>query len=225
MAIYDYDVNIIGKQLLPPQLRQVKMLAWIYVLLKPIQWLRDLIFIDYCDGTNYTSWSNLSGYTFGMRVIYLDKCNYECINPLGAAGNSQNPLNPDYWLKIQDNFIGVNQRIRFNSQIIILEHALNKWFRIPNAAVFQIYIVNTPLNNNMIMGNVGNTSSHMANDSVNSDSFMSNAPTFSVTDYTIYIPAAVYVNLGNNANDRESNVRQFVNKYNLTGITYTVTSY
>lgn len=224
MSIYDYDIEIISEQLTPPILRKARFLAWMKVLFRPVQWLRDLIFNTWANGSTDDDWSSMLGYPYGARVVYSDKAVYECINLAGAAGNLQSPANRDYWVKVSDNFIGANQRVKFNSQIIIFEHALNKWFRIGSLSP-QIYISNNTNPSVFIMGNTGPYSSAMASDSTFATAYMANAPTFTTTDFTVYVPLAVFNALGPTNTDREKTVRRFVDKYIFTGLTYTVTTY
>ena len=227
MSIYTFDNEIASEQLTPPVLRTTKFLAWLKVLVNPTGWLWQLIFEDYSDGQLYASWTSPTVYALGARVTWTDKANYECIE--GHISNvglepSGGIYSATYWVKIQDNFIGANQRVKFNSQIIVLEHALNKWYQV-SAISSQIYIGINIAPNVFVMGNSGATSSKMPNDSVFMLDYLGVTPNFAATEFTVYVPAALYATLGTNATNRENNVRRFVDKYKISGITYNVTTY
>ena len=125
MAIYDYNSNTVAEQLIPPTLRGSKFLAWLYVLVKPIQNLHDLIFSDYKTGNVYANYNNLSTYVFGNRVRYTDKSIYECIATT-SLGNL--PTNTAKWVKVNDLFIGTDERVKYSSQKLLYEKALNTFF-------------------------------------------------------------------------------------------------
>lgn len=222
-SIYDFDVDISAPDLMPPVLRKDAHKAWFKVLLKPIQYLWSLIFEDYKEGTTYSAWSNAVGYSVGTRIRYTDKANYECIQ--GAFGNTQSPLNTLYWMKIQDNFIGANERVKYNSQIIVFEYALNKWF-INLLAVDQIYITNNATSNQMIMGQISTYSSKISNNSMYSPTFMGNAYTPTQYDFTINFPVALFNALPPASNpDKEQLIRNFADKYKLAGMNYNIITY
>lgn len=224
MSIYDINYGLAWSNLLPLTKRKTKMLAWGIALLKPLQWLRDLIFGDYANGNNYGYWDSMTGYVQGTRTVGLDKKIYECINPLGAAGNSQSPSNPNYWLEVCPNFIGLRERAKYNSQIIVLEYALNKWYMVGTSDP-QIYINNINVANGFLMGQTGQYSSKMANNGNFATTFMGNSFTAVQYDFTVYVPVLLFATLGTNALNRENNVRAFVDKYKLVGLTYNVLTF
>src|ERR1700742_3388077 len=104
--IYDIDYGEMGVQLLPPDKRQPAMKAWVNVLLKPIQWLRDLWLGDYRTGSSGTLWLNSTTYAKGERVVFKGSA-YESL----ADGNLNNlPTDITKWFIVQQNFIGVEER-------------------------------------------------------------------------------------------------------------------
>jgi hypothetical protein len=222
--IYDFDVDVSAPELMPPVLRQNTHKAWFKVLLKPIQYLWALIFQEYKEGlSSYAAWTNALGYSIGVRVRYTDKAIYECIQ--GAFGNTQSPINTLYWVKIQDNFIGANERVKYNSQIIVFEYALNKWFInlfTPN----QIYITNNATSSQMLMGQTSAYSSPIAANSIFSTYYMGNAYTPTQYDFTINFPIALFNALPPALNaDKEKLIRNFADKYKLAGMTYNIITY
>jgi len=229
MSFFDFDTDVVAPQLMPPELRQPAHKAWLKVLLRPIQYLWQLIFEDYKQGTNYPLWDSVSGYAQFTRVTYSDNCNYECINPAGASGAGQSPTNTTYWRKIQDIFIGTDERIKYNSQIIILEYALNKWFHIPTSDP-QVYIAtNAAINStSFVLANNSIYTSNLANISTFSTTYLTNAyiAPASQFNYDVNIPTAVFsALLPPTTQGKEDLIRQFIDKYNLAGLTYQIVIY
>lgn len=223
MSLYDYDSNIVGEQLTPPVLRKPKFLAWLYVIVKPIQTLWSQIFEDYKVGNLYTNYNALTTYSVGNRVAYTNKSIYECIKV--TTGNDC--LNTTYWVLINDNMFGVDERVKYNSQIILLEKALNKWYLVGSGSP-QIYISNNPdIASVFVMGLNSQYSSTMSKDSNAMETYMGLAPTYPNVsyDYVIWFPNAVWLTLGTDYNNRLNNITNFVNKYNLSGIRYFVDTY
>lgn len=216
-----YDIYIISFQLLwetlyPPILRKPKHLSWGKVMAKPLQYLRDLIFDDYANGSNYLLYDNSTVYVLGDRIFYLDRGVYECI--LATLGNL--PTDATYWRKINDNYIGVRERILYNSQKMTFEWALNRWFICSG-----IYIENQSLSfSGFLMGNSGEYSSTLVN--ISNPSYLMNSFTIS-TDFSfiIYVPLAVFNSLGNSDIERENIIRSFADNYVLAGMLYDVLPY
>ena len=222
MSIYTYSVNYISEKLLPPSLRGSKHLAWLKTILKPIQNLWYRIFNDYKDGSLYVDYDNTTAYVETERVVWTDKRVYECI--LATTGNL--PSDSTYWNLINDNFIGASERAKYNSQKIVFEYSLNKWFRVPIGDP-QIYIINNAIaTSGFIMGATGSYSSPMAYDSYFSTTAM--GEDYYVTtlyDYTIYFPVLVFNAQGSTTANREQAIRNFADIYNLVGMQYNVITY
>jgi hypothetical protein len=217
MAIYDYDSNIVAEQLSPPTLRNGKFLAWLYVLVKPLQNLHDLIFSDYKVGNVYSVYSNATTYNFGTRVRYLDKAIYECIKT--SVGNL--PTNSVYWIKVNDIFIGTDERVKYSAQKLLFEYALNKFF-----ITSGIYITNNFIyvGDVFVMDTDSTESSVMPLDSFYQEDYMDLTATYAsgIYDYTIFFPISDYTTLGFSAN---AIIRTFADKYNLAGMQYNIQTY
>ena len=224
---YDFDNEIITEQMDVPVLRQPRNLAWAKVFTAPIQYLWEK-FIDWKDGQEYQSFNAFAVYTRGVRITYTDNVTYEFIfeNPLAISGMSPDGF-PQHWEVVNENFLGSKERIKFTSQLITLEYAINKWFRntLAVAPTTQIYIVNTPVFANFFVGQTGDYSSKVPKLSQYQAEYVPNIPTINAYDFTIMVPVALYTSLGPTANDREKRVRKFVDKYKLSGISYTITTY
>ena len=226
MSIYSYDNKIVAEQIAPPTLRQSKFLAWLYVITKPVQSLWDLAFNGYKDGSIFDYDLDNSGIPIGFvfikgDVIKYNKAIYVCIETFTYSGI----INLIKFNKLQDNFLGVEERIKYNSQKILFEYALNTWFNAPNT----IFITNNFLQyqNIFFMGEKSETSSLMPINSIYSFDYMGNIPIYITAnyDYTINVPIAIFNALGTTTTNKENTIRQFADKYNLAGTTYNVITY
>ena len=226
MSFFDITYTNVVNQLLPPQKRLPVWLGWMSSLVSPIQYLRDLFLGDYKNGINALPYNSATTYAKGSITLYTDKSVYEC---LISGTNSTNVPGIDtaHWFKRQDIFIGTDERLMYNSQIIVLEYALNNYFRVSPAAANQIYINNTSVSSPFLMGNTGPNSSNMTNNSAFATSFMVNSPSFtsSTSQFTVFVPNAVLATLATLSPDQIKIVRQFVDKYKLAGIQYSVIGY
>ena len=224
--IYDIDYNLQADNLNAPQRRLPKITAFLHSLVKPLQWRRDLFFIEYATGSYglYSLYDPLNGYNFGDRVIYSDRKVYEAIFPTPFAGVP--PTDTAHWALIVDNFIGLNERIKYTSQIITFEYAINRWF-MNTGATDQIYIQNNnTIQSVFVMGQTGPFSSAMAVSSLNSTSFMAVNPTFSVQyNFTIFVPLALFNSLGNTTQDKENTIRRYADQFVLAGLLYDVQTF
>lgn len=229
--LYDFDTEIIADNLIPEVKKKPKYIAWVYALLYPIQKIWELLFRDYKNGSTYNLYSSLTTYNFGDRVIHTNKSVYEATyldaNGVAQSFNGFDPTNTVFWTLVNDNFIGAEERLKYTSQIILLEYALNRWYMVDNTSD-QIYIENV-LNRNtaFVMGDSGQYSSAMANNSNAQNYYLGNAYTYPLTDYDyiIWIPNDLWLTLGSDDVNRYNNVRSFVNKYNLSGIRYKIVNY
>jgi hypothetical protein len=225
MTNYDFDNQQVGEQLDVPALRKPRNLAWSRVFTAPIQYLWEK-FMDWKDGYEYPAFNGLAVYQRGDRITYTDNVTYERIyqDPNFPVSGQPPDGFPQYWQVVNDNFIGAVERRKYNGQIIMLEYALNRWFRNPLPAN-QIYIVNNVTNSNFWVGNTGAYSSTVPNLSQYSTSYVANANTVNQYDFTVMVPSALYTSLGPDANTREKRVRKFVDKYKISGISYDIQTY
>lgn len=125
MSIYDQDFNLIFAQLLPPDKRNEKMLAWGSAMMKPLQWLHDLIHEDYADGASALLYNSVSSYSKGDRIIFNGKV-YDAKKTL--TGVAPSGKTDDNWLLVLDDFRGARKRVQYNGQHLSLEYMLNEWF-------------------------------------------------------------------------------------------------
>jgi hypothetical protein len=228
--IYDYDTSVVGEQLTPPILRQTKFLAWIKVIVRPIQNFWSLVFEDYRLGSNYLAYNGSTTYNLGDRVIYLDKCIYEAtsVTVLGVAQSFSGvlPTNTVFWTKVNEIFIGSDERVKYSAQKLLFEFALNKFFMVAALPADQIYITNNFINSGdvFVMDTDSELSSVMPLDSNFQEDYLDYTATYAtgIYDYTIFVPTADYTALGSNA---EAIIRTFADKYNIAGMQYDVVTY
>lgn len=223
MSFYDYNTQQINEELLPPELRQPKHRAWLKVLLTPLQYFRDLFFDSYIDSVNVPVWDSSTTFFPGVRTIYFDNSVYECVQ---TNSNTIPNSAPIYWRKIQDVYIGVTERLQYNSQIIIFEYALNKWFR-NIGATDQIYIVTNQTESDFFqMAESEVLSSSMSMLDLYATEFMGVSFTaLTQYDYTIMVPAVLFASLATLPSDSENIIRNIVNKYNMAGMQYSVDTF
>lgn len=227
MSIYNFDTELFGKQFLPPLNRFTRHISWIKTLLTPIQYLRDLLFDDYADGSSASDFNVLTTYTVGNKVKYTDKAIYE-LYTLATAGTL--PTDTDYWRKIQDSFIGVRDRSRYNAQTVVYEKALNTWFGTtwsitPGAS--DIYITNNLVDSSSFFAGINNIdSSYVAiDDSESLDYVGLGTSLFTTYAFTIHLPTAVYTALGSSVEERDAQVMSFADKIKLSGTLYNIITY
>ena len=180
--------------------------------------------------TNVTYFA-LKAFVVGDRMRYVNKSVYECIlaNPNGVS-----PIDSTYWIKIQDSFLGLMERTKANSQILLFEYILNKYFYTGfNYPVMtnDIYITNnTPADYAFVYGINEEESSAVALTDLEQETFITD--TFSITPYlfTINIPLAVYDALipsetSGITTNKDNIVRFFADNYVCSGITYNIATY
>lgn len=228
MSIYTYSVNYVVENLLPPILRQVKQIAWLKTIAKPLSWLSDRL-TDYRDGVSLSDfWS--AGTTYDRDsdpVIWADSKMYQCIKD-GALGVNYAPTgtanSAAYWVEVLPHWIGTNERIKYNAQIIILEYALNRLY-FNEGVSDQIYIENLDTTDGFVMFSVSAGTSEMYTNSLYTGEFMFTSYSPTQNNFTVWVPAALFATLGATTQDRENNIRGQVNKYCVPGITYNVDTF
>jgi hypothetical protein len=74
-----YNVNYEGVEtnLTPPNHRTPVWLSWLNVLLYPLQWIHNIFFNDYANGSNYAFYNSSNSYTVGTNIIDIDNAAYQ----------------------------------------------------------------------------------------------------------------------------------------------------
>jgi hypothetical protein len=203
-------------------------LAWAKVLLKPLQFIRDALFGTYRDGNAAANWSNATNYSVGDQVKYIDKAIYQC---WVASTAGILPTNTDYWVKVQDKFVGIVPRSKYNSQTLLLEWVLNEWFGttfVNSVGSSDIYISSVSnTNQDFIVGVTESQSSSAVYQNGDADSFVqAQNPAFSgQLNFRIFIPVLDWTALALTDDDRDNTVRAIADLYVLAGIQYTIVPY
>jgi len=210
--------------LLSPDKRSSSIIALNTPAAKELQNLSDDLFIT------YKTFQSLSGWTSGTTYSINDKVSYQkAIYKSLTDNNTSIPTFNTEWLLVSPNFLGVDTRIMFNSQKMVLEYALNLWFNTvyrDAPLVSDIYItLNSALQQSpFILGVNENSSSHIT--TIDSDSFIGLDYSFQqYNNFTINVPIAVFNSLGSNDTERTSTIRAFADLYVNIGIFYTIATY
>lgn len=223
MTIFDVNFSQTWELNYPNKLRKPKALAWGNVLLKPLQYLRDLVFDDYATGSTYGIYSSISAYTAGNRVIYSNRGVYENLTGSTAAL----PTDVFSWKKINDNFIGARERIKYNSQIMVYEYAINKWFQTTGITISTQSLPT----NYMLMGQTSQYSTYMSVSTIQSATTVAYmAKVYSANtshQYTIFVPTPFFTGLTTpySYSGASNIIRSFANTVNLAGMNYNVLPY
>jgi hypothetical protein len=223
MSIYDVDFSQIAVQATPPDKRYRYFVAWLKALVKPVQWLRDLWMGDYRTGTTAVAWISGTTYAKYARVLYKQKVYESLVN-----GNTNTPTEKATWMVVQQNFIGVFERVLYNGCKLIFEYAINKYFgsvfRQP-PGVSDIYITVSPKPYAVFIsgGTVGTSSVVFSN---NSSQFIINYYIFSpFSNMTIHVPVALFSALDTDPLNSEKIIRNYADQYIIAGILYDVVIY
>lgn len=223
-TIYDIDFSKYAVQMLPPDKRFTRQVAWVRILLSCLQYLRDLWFGSYRTGSTAPTWVNSAPYAKYALVKYSNKIIYESL----INNNSDVPTNTASWRVAQQNFIGLSERILYNGQKLVLEYAMNKWFgttfRQPNNQS-DIYISNNTIAIPSFRVGANEAGSTVVSTQSSSE-FVGIDSNFTVaSNFTIYCPVAVYNALDTTLINNDKIFRAFVDKYVPAGVTYTITTY
>lgn len=219
MSVFDVDWENIVENLLPPDKRTPVRIAFLVAYTKRIAVDASIYFEQYKQGSNDPLYA--PGTYARREVVVYNSVVYQSL----YDDNTALPTDPTMWRQIAPSFIGVDQRLAFRCQKIIVEYALNKRFstvfRQP-PGVSDIYITSNALADAVfIIGYSEDESSDIFSD--RGDSFIINSYTFELQfGYTINIPTAVYNSLGV---AKESIIRAFADLYTAAGITYEIQPY
>jgi hypothetical protein len=223
-SIYNVDYGSLGAELLPPNKRQPRMLAFVRALLSALQYVLNLFLFSYRTGSPMAAWSNVTTYSAGQRVQY-NRSIYESL----SNSNTATPTNAAWWRLVQTNFLGVEERMAYSGQKVVIEYALNRYFSTafvqPGAGTSDIYLTtNTPPVYPFIVGAVNASTSttyptYSTEMVLNSYSFTGNYR------FTIHMPTAVYTALSSVSAARDKIVRSFADNYVPAGIAYNIVTY
>ncbi|RYD57010.1 MAG: hypothetical protein EOP56_09390 [Sphingobacteriales bacterium] len=222
---YNIDYTELVYDTLPPDKRTTRHAKWLIALVSPLTWLKDLFFTDYLQGTTYAAYNPLTTYAKGDRVT-LTKAVYESLQN-SNTGNGVLANLGVWWIKVQDNYLGVDERVQYNGHKLILEYALNKWF----GGTFR----QPPLESDIYIENIAQSDLSFlvaATDNMSSpvgftDSFgyvkgtnagVDELPEF---NFIIYVPTAIYSLF----TDPETIISEYAKQYVPVGLTFKIEEY
>lgn len=226
MPNYNVNFSNVWQNLTPLNKQLSRYLAWGKVLVYPLQWLHSRFFLDYKEGTIYLDWNNATAYSKNSFVRYTNKSIYCSIQdtPVGI-----NPLDVRYWYKTQDNFIGLTERMKYTSQLISFEYALNRWFDITFVqppSVNTIFIINNNIDvNSFLVSSDDINSSYAANEGLQALQFVGENYTNTVTySFTICYPVGLPVTLGISDSTLRQQISIIADKLKISGTNYNIIS-
>lgn len=126
MPVPSLDFEDFALQEIPEFHRTPSFIAWMQAFANGgISWLNDK-FWKYCFGNESVSvYSSIITYNINNEV----KTYYGVYVSLVDNNIANDPQNsPDFWYKISPSYIGALERSSYNSQKLIMEFALNRWF-------------------------------------------------------------------------------------------------
>lgn len=252
MSIYDVDIANQTVLLLPPTKRKALTLQWLGIFGNKLQYLHDLVFGDYLTGNKDGQWQASTTYTYLKRVRYRDNAIYEVNNTAGV--NSIIPPPQDIysdtntsgnWIKVQDNFIGLQERVKYNSQKLVFEFALNKWFNgtfrqstgwdisgnpMP---ISDIFISAQPVDDHSFVFGVDETDSSAIYSTdtdqlikaVIGNTYLVNSYAFSINIPTALYDATIPSDPSGKTVNKDNKVRAFADNYALGSKTYNIILY
>jgi len=216
-SIYNIDFDQQGPELLPPDKRDNNTVSLVTALLKSVQWCRDLLFTSYKTGATASNYA--SGVYNKYATVIYNKAVYYSLED----GNTDFPTSSS-WIKIQDNFLGVDERAKLNGQRIVLEFALNQQFngtfRPPgSSSLSDIYLTNLPaVVSGFIVGET-ETFSSSSGQTTSADKVGLRYPFVRINNFQVNFLSSLY------AFTNEQAVRDFINLYIPISLNYTIVTY
>lgn len=218
--MFSFSTTYLSEKLVPPALRQIRILAYLRVLLAAIQVKWD-DYLEYINGSSYAVFDISNPYVVGDRVRY-GYAIYECIQNSTLII----PTDTNYWLLINKDFVGVDARRKFNSQKIVLEYVLNLYLNTTATTLPLIYTTRNAVDTNgFYLGVDGDSAFGELGTEINQNDYLGTSYTLGQYAMTIYVPLAIYNSLATTAADREKRVRNIADKYVVAGINFDVQTF
>lgn len=234
MATYSINQLDLIKQMLPVDKRTDILQSWLDALSDGSSFLNQNL-SEYIYGSSYSSYDDGVVYNYGERVDgSLTNINY--IYQSITASNFNNPLSDtNYWIQVNNDFIGVNERGLYTANKLTLEYALNRYFKtnfvqpdgVTSSTNSDIYITDNMVINDVYYLGVDFGITYSLYDTI---TIFDDTSTGWVVDdgyvypdslYTIHMPDVTF----NNVPGTESGVRQVVNRLNYEPIKYSIVTY
>ena len=224
--MYSVNFNNAMINLLSPDKRSSTIVALNKPASDELQIINNDLILTYKQYQSIPSWDVTMTYMTNVKVFYK-KAIYKSLLDSNIGKDPVN--NPDFWIIISPNFMGVDTRLKINSQKLVFEFGLNLWFntifrQLP--LVSDIYIKNNS-NLNLVPFVAGfNESQSSKVTTISSDGFIGINYVFTpYYGFSIYIPIAIYNSIGTTSQESESIIRNFSNKYIISGTYYNIITY
>lgn len=215
-----------------PKLRTLAHTAWLNILASPLiliqTWWNSRV-----NGSSYTAFNATADYTIDTYVLY-GRASYVCIKT-PAIGLYPKPTDSNYWYKILDDYIGLNERSSYSAQKVMLEFALNRRFSPTTitppfgSSIPSIYITNNA-NDPVILWCAPSGTDTFTYTAPNTSvsfwySLLGNPALSPVYNFTIHVPSAVMAVIAPTSGESVYIITQETNRYNLAGLTFNVVAY
>lgn len=213
MDLFTINFNAKVIEWLPVDKRKPVGVRWLQALISPIQYLRDKYLGDYKVGSSYPQWT-AGTYNTGAKVVFK-----QVVYESQVDGNTTQPPSGS-WSVYLPSFLGVDERVKFNGQKLVLEYALNlrflSNFKQP-PLVSDIYITNVAAS--VVGFRVGQTIGSSVGQSISSATVNYSSPFLQIHNFQINIPAAIY------ATTNDSEISDFVRKFIPASLNFTIQPY
>lgn len=233
------DFNQTAVNLLPPSKRKPFWIAWIQGISSQAVRL-NWIFYKFMYGNDASYWDGATSYSLDDEVTF----NYKVYKSLTSSNLNNNPESSSFnWELIASTFIGTIERFQYNSQKIVMEYALNRYFQKqltdngfvgfiqPNSPTTptpsDIYITNiSPAWTSFVSFTTVTNSSASYTNRASAASFTNTTFTGATSyQFAVNIPSTVYSSINSDPLIAESVVRGFLDKLVPSGIFYSIITY
>jgi hypothetical protein len=228
MSIYDVNFSITSVELLPTHKRDGKVEDVTISLNAPLNDL-SLIFQYLREGSTAGDYNAGTTYVFGEFINYQRRVYFRNEVTDGYVAGIT-PNTEEYFTKVLDNNIGLDERIRFGPQKIILEYALNRIFATTfnqPPVLSDIYIErNDSGEDGFFVGEDDEDTASAAQVDQYAEWFVAELDgDLSMADYTVFVPVAIWTALAGTSQERDNIILSVVNKFKLFGYTADVDTY
>ena len=221
-----YDINHYNQtvQNLPPNKRTSKRFWWLVVLLKPVMWLYYTFFKVFKEGVEPPIWvagtydrDDVVRYTYKTYISLIDN-------------NTDAPTTSN-WLELQDNHLGVDARVLFTANKLVLEYALNtyfdsQWFGCTVANAGDIWISNNEIETGFFRVGFLEQQSSSVGFTMSSELIGEDGAVIGVQyAFTVNVLQSIWDALAPTDTERENIMRNFIDRYNIAGLFYNFTTY
>lgn len=218
MGLFNINLENLIRDITPPKKRETPLLTFIKGLVSALQ-RAILRFTDYKEGTSAGTFSTSA--TKYEQIVFERKL-YECVNDTTGDPST----NPNDWVIINDNYLGMDSLQKFNGNTLSLEYALNTFFGTtfsPPPSTSDIYITTNIIATNAFMCGYDDTNSSMVGYTTSTE-FITYDYTYTAlpASFSINVPTAFFVSLGA---DAEKIIRSFADNYVVTSKTYDIIQY